>query len=182
MYYLCYMVQSYTVHGRGGFGGHGRVYSNLPYIFFFNKGFGNVEDMLYLRVVMNDRDLIPHLKNNRKFIKRLNKMMGERPITFSTKSNYYRVSGTPKIGFCRDGSLTYIKITFTVTHAEVLYSGRTEFTKVSPDYGSRAYKRACRFNSNDVRTHVYNTYLKHLGLSEPYLIKVTMSWGKSVPL
>ena len=166
----------------GAFSGHGRVYSNLPYIFFFNKGFGNVEDMLYLRIVMNDRELIPHLKNNRKFIKRLNKMMGERPITISTRSSFYRVTGTPKIGFSQDGSLTYIKITFTVTHAEVLYSGRTEYTKVSPDYGSRAYKRACRYNSDDVRNHVYKTYLKHLGLSQLYLIKVTMSWGKSVPL
>ena len=131
---------------------------------------------------MNDRDLIPQLKNNRKFIKRLNKMMGERPITFSTSSNYYRVTGTPKIGFSQDGSLTYIKITFTVTHAEVLYYGRKEFTKVSPDSGSRAYKRACRFNSKIIRNHVFDTYLKHLGLSETYLIKITMSSVKSVPL
>ena len=138
--------------------------------------------MLYLRVVMNDRELIPQLKNNRKFIKRLNKMMGERPITIGTSSVYYRVTGTPKIGFCQDGSLTYIKITFTVTHAEVLYSGRTEYTKVSPDYGSRAYKRACRYNSKFVRNHICNTYLKHLGLSESYLVKVTMASVKSVPL
>ena len=176
------MIQSCTELGRGGLRGHGRVYSNLPYIFFFNKGFGNVEDMLYLRIVMNDRELIPHLKNNRKFIKRLNKMMGERPITISTRSTFYRVTGTPKIGFSQDGSLTYIKITFTVTHAEVLYSGRTEYTKVSPDYGSRAYKRACRYNSKFVRNHICNTYLKHLGLSESYLVKVTMASVKSVPL
>jgi hypothetical protein len=32
--YLCIMVQSYTNHGRGGLCGHGRVDSNLPYIFF----------------------------------------------------------------------------------------------------------------------------------------------------
>jgi hypothetical protein len=32
--YLCIMVQSYTNHGRGGLCGHGRVYSDLPYIFF----------------------------------------------------------------------------------------------------------------------------------------------------
>lgn len=32
--YLCIMVQSYTNHGRGGFSGHGRVDSDLPYIFF----------------------------------------------------------------------------------------------------------------------------------------------------
>ena len=176
------MIQSCTELGRGGLRGHGRVYSNLPYIFFFNKGFGNVEDMLYLRVVMNDRDIIPQLKNNRKFIKRLNKMMGERPITIGSNYVYYRVTGTPKIGFCQDGSLTYIKITFTVTHAEVKYHSRTEFTTVSPEYASRSYKRACRYNSTNVRNHVYKTYLKHLGLSEPYLIKVTMSWGKSVPL
>ena len=170
------MIQSCTELGRGGLRGHGRVYSNLPYIFFFNKGFGNVKGIMYLCIVMLSTvysldNITPKLKQNRKFVKRLNDVMSREDMTVQTASN--KVVGTPKMGFVTKRNIMEVKITFHIKEGYIMYYGNKEYTKINKSH-SQSRRLALRIKDY-VKNEVYEKYLKLLGLRR-YNVTISMSW------
>jgi len=143
-------------------------------LIFFYKGFVYVKDMLYLCSVMNHYSLVrvaPTLKENRKFVKKLNERMSRDEMTIQT--SYYKVVGTPKIGFNTKNDLVEIKITFKIKEGHIMYYNRETFTQISK--GHRDSRKIGSRIKSIVQDHIYDKYLKHLGAYR-WECNVSMSW------
>jgi hypothetical protein len=122
--------------------------------------------MLYLCIVMI-KSVIPQLKENKKFVTRMNKTLKNRELTFM--SSYYGVVGYPQIKVTD----SEVVIKMCVTKGYVKYYNRNEFTDVKK--GDSVYRRVTTRIKNGLGKQLYDKYLKHLGLRF-HETKVSVSW------
>ena len=133
-----------------------------------------VKDMLYLCSVMSYYSLVriaPTLKENRKFVKRLNERMSRDEMTIV--SNYYKVVGTPKIGFTTKDNNVLVKVTFKIKEGYIMYYGRESFTQLPK--GHRDSRKISSRIKHVVEDRLYNAYFKHLGFVKWEML-ISMSW------
>ena len=113
------------------------------------------------------KSVIPQLKENKKFVTHFNKMLKGKELTYM--SNYYGVVGYPQIKVTD----SEVVIKMCVTKGYVKYYNRNEFTDVKK--GDGVYRRVTSRIKNGLGYHIYNKYIKHLGLRF-HETKVSVSW------
>lgn len=124
--------------------------------------------MLYLCIVMYTiKSVVPQLKENKKFVTRMNKTLKSREMTYMTRA--YGVIGYPQIRVTD----TEVVIKMCVTKGFIKYYKHDHYTDVKK--GDGVYRKVTSRVKNGLGYDLYNRYLKHLGLRF-HETKLSVSW------
>ena len=113
------------------------------------------------------KSVVPQLKENKKFVTRMNKTLKSREMTYMT--NAFGVIGYPQIRVTD----TEVVIKMCVTKGYVKYYKHDHFTDVKK--GDDVYRKVTTRIKRGLSKELYDKYLKHLGLRF-HETKLSVSW------